>query len=91
MPNKPTVDIAQVRRSLGNLVASVAAGEIEGVVISRYGKPMAYLGQVPADDEPPLQEVGVPVGPPPPAPAQSSRVLAREKQRRIDDLLRPKK
>lgn len=42
----PEIDVANARKTLGNLVASIAKGEVDGIVITRYGKPMAMLGPV---------------------------------------------
>lgn len=63
MQDRPNIDIASARKLLGNLVASIANGEIEGVVITRYGKPMALLGPIRADEPP--ATAGVAVGAPP--------------------------
>jgi antitoxin (DNA-binding transcriptional repressor) of toxin-antitoxin stability system len=78
------LDIATVRKLLGNLIATIKEGQTEGVIITRYGKPMAWLGPIHSEEEPPLAAAGVPLRPAPPTlPAKT----AKERQAARDALL----
>jgi hypothetical protein len=75
------MDIAHVRRFLGNLVSSLAEGEMDEIVITRYRKPMARLVGLKTPPQPPAEKAGVPVSPGPKAPPTATAVEAPVAQR----------